>query len=775
MKKLSLIFILLFVQAFVFSQLATNDWRIHVSFTNPSAIATDNKLVMCAFENGLLEYDIEASETSIWSYTNYLSDVRVSTVHYDSYSESFWVGYVNGNIDRISNNTVHNIPYLKLANIIGSKKINSFTENNGIVYAVADFGILAINPLKNEIKETYYTNNDGFLNLEIVFLNDSIYTLTSKGLYAASKNNPILADYSQWHLIPSTAISGDSLRYTKMALFGSNILMNKNKDGFGEDTVIQYTNGSISYPINEDLELKDIKVLDDQLYVVHQYGVFVYDQLFNEKDIFFQYQFANIITSSSITKTNNGAYYIADNSFGMVKFTNNWNNSVLSPSGPAANIFYRANSLQGELIFSAGRIGKSGPEFNNSGVYTLKDEEWKYYSRFNQTKLDTLEFWDMNGVAINPKDKNTIAISACGGDYSLFIIKDHEQISELYGPANTEIEGMQGFPEVSCISEVQYDKKGNLWMININSNYPLKVLTKDGLFYKFNTGTITRNKFVEKLTIDNDGNPWFSVPGVGIVGYFTKGTIEDPSDDNYKILDKGENTGALPNNEVTDIILTKDNKLWITTSLGFSILSNPTSVAEASYGGYNTYRPKVNYGGNTEYFFGETFISCGTVDGGNRKWLGTENAGLFCLSEDGYSIVYEFNTANSKLISNTIYDLEFNGKTGELFVLTDLGLVSLRVDASDGRDDYKEVIVFPNPVQPDYDGVVTIQGIKTNSDVKVTDMAGNIVYETTSNGGTATWNCRKVNGEEVATGVYLIWTAPKEGKGRKVGKVTVIR
>ena len=245
--------------------------------------------------------------------------------------------------------------------------------------------------------------------------------------------------------------------------------------------------------------------------------------------------------------------------------------------------------------------------------------------------------------------------------------------------------------------------------------------------------------------------------------------------DNYKILDRGENTGALPNNEVTDIILTKDNKLWITTSLGFSILSNPSSVSEASYGGYNTYRPKVNYGGNTEYFFGETFISCGTVDGGNRKWLGTENAGLFCLSEDGYSIVYEFNTANSKLISNTIYDLEFNGKTGELFVLTDLGLVSLRVDASDGRDDYKEVIVFPNPVQPDYDGVVTIQGIKTNSDVKVTDMAGNIVYETTSNGGTATWNCRKVNGEEVATGVYLIWTAPKEGKGRKVGKVTVIR
>ncbi len=775
MKKLSLIFIFLLFKTFIFSQLATNDWRIHVSFTNPTAIATDSKIVMCAFENGLLEYDIAASETSIWSYTNHLSDVKISTVYYDAYSESFWVGYENGNIDKIYHNTVFNIPYLKLANIIGSKKINSFAENNGIVYVVADFGILAINPAKNDIKETYYTNNDGFKNLETVFLNDSIYTLTPKGLYAAAKNNPILADYSQWKLIPATAITDSSLHYTKMTIFDTHILMNKNKDGFGDDTIVQYVNGSINHPISNNLELKDIKVFDNQLYVVHQYGVIIFDDLFTVKDNLYQYQFTSSINSSTITKDSNGELFIADNIFGLVKFKNNWDNAVLSPSGPAATAFYRANSLQDELIFSAGRIGKGGPEFNSSGVYTLKDEEWRYYSRFNQNLLDTITFWDMNGIAINPKDKNTIAIGACGSQFSLFIIKDHSQISELYGPFNSEIEMMYTSSGVNCISEVKYDKKGNLWMINTHSNYPLKVLTKDGLFYKFNTGSSTKQRFVEKLTIDGDGNPWFSVPGIGVVGYFTNGTIEDPSDDNYKILNKGESTGALPNNDVTDIILTKDNKLWITTSLGFSILSNPSSVANAPYGGYNTYRPKVNYKGDTEYFFGETSISCGTVDGGNRKWLGTDNAGLFCLAEDGYSIIYEFNTSNSKLISNTIYDIEFNGKTGELFVLTDLGLVSLRTDASDGRDDYKEVIVFPNPVQPEYDGVVTIQGIKTDSDVKVTDMAGNIVYETTSNGGTATWNCRKINGEEVATGVYLIWTAPKEGKGRKVGKVTVIR
>ena len=59
--------------------------------------------------------------------------------------------------------------------------------------------------------------------------------------------------------------------------------------------------------------------------------------------------------------------------------------------------------------------------------------------------------------------------------------------------------------------------------------------------------------------------------------------------------------------------------------------------------------------------------------------------------------------------------------------------------------------------------------------IKVTDVAGNLIYQTTSNGGTATWSGKTLNGEQVATGVYLIWTAPNTGKGRKVGKVAIIR
>ena len=85
-----------------------------------------------------------------------------------------------------------------------------------------------------------------------------------------------------------------------------------------------------------------------------------------------------------------------------------------------------------------------------------------------------------------------------------------------------------------------------------------------------------------------------------------------------------------------------------------------------------------------------------------------------------------------------------------------------------------EINVFPNPVRPNFNGLITIQGIRYNSDVKITDVAGNLVYKTTSNGGTASWNVRTLDGQKVATGVYLIWTAANSGAGRKVGKVLVI-
>ena len=148
------------------------------------------------------------------------------------------------------------------------------------------------------------------------------------------------------------------------------------------------------------------------------------------------------------------------------------------------------------------------------------------------------------------------------------------------------------------------------------------------------------------------------------------------------------------------------------------------------------------------------------------------------LSQDGSEIIEQHTTQNSPLISDNILDLKLDQTTGELFIITDKGLVSYRTNATYEDPEYSTTKVFPNPVRPTFSGLVTIEGIRYDSDVKITDIAGNLVYKTTSNGGTATWDVKTLDGQAVASGVYIIWTATneaKDGQDKIVGKVLVIR
>jgi hypothetical protein len=326
----------------------------------------------------------------------------------------------------------------------------------------------------------------------------------------------------------------------------------------------------------------------------------------------------------------------------------------------------------------------------------------------------------------------------------------------------------------SLVSDIKYDNLGNLWVLNGYTINPLKVYTKDKEWYNLSVGSTASNKVTKKLVIDYNGNKWFSVSGVGLYGYNDNGTISSSNDDKTVLLNVGELTGALPSNEVTAIAYDFDNEIWIGTDNGFAILYNSTAAFDAVPGDYNARRIKLEFEGNVEYMLGNTYITDIEVDGGNRKWIATANAGILLLSPDGLEILEQHTTANSPLISNNILDLEIDHKTGELFIITDLGLVSYRSNATYEDPEYSDVTIFPNPARPDFNGPISIQGIRYNSDVKITDAAGNLVYKTTSNGGTATWDGKTTQGDPVKTGVYLIWTAANEGKGKFVGKVLVV-
>ena len=85
-----------------------------------------------------------------------------------------------------------------------------------------------------------------------------------------------------------------------------------------------------------------------------------------------------------------------------------------------------------------------------------------------------------------------------------------------------------------------------------------------------------------------------------------------------------------------------------------------------------------------------------------------------------------------------------------------------------------EALVFPNPVTNKHPGPIAISGLITNASVKITDVSGNLIFETTANGGQAIWNGQNKMGERASSGVYLVLSTDFSGKETIVSKILFI-
>ncbi len=753
------------------AQVGTGQWRLHVPSKNAHDVVAFNNRVYAAYVNGVSEYDFASGETTIWDAVNSLSDISVSCL--GKHSNSLWIGYDNGNIDKISDNRVTNISAIKLAGIQGSKKINKLVEYGSFIYAATGFSIVKLDPTKNEVRDTYYPTNGNAPILDIAFKNDSIYAITSDRLYKGKINNIALADPTQWQVDSRVPVLTNN-QYSEIEVAGNELFILYNDDAFGLDSVFRLEDQGLVSVVNElfTMEIKSINNVNDNLAVNFFDGTNIYKNDFTIEESILVYSASANVRPRKIARSD-GHYWVADEENGLVKYASYGNSQEIAFPGPPKNSYYAMDWFQGKLVVAGGSLAGEAGTFNKSGIYIFEDEKWKLKDPANMTLWNTPLFWDAIAVSINPVNTDQIAV----GSYSLVplsLLSDAGQVTDTITPNNSILEWGSIGNGSSEVTDLRYDELGNLWILNGYSNKPLKVLTKDGEWYQFDLALGAKNKHSQKMAIDYNGNKWVSIKDAGLFGFKDNGTISSLGDDKTVRLTIGQNQGNLPSNQINAIAVDFDNEIWIGTDAGFAILYNSDAAFDAGAGDFDAQRIKIEFEGNVEYVLGATDITSIVVDGANRKWFGTASAGIVLMSADGLEILEQHTTDNSPLISNAIVDLELDQSTGELFIITDKGLVSYRTDATYEDPEYENVIVFPNPARPDFDGPITIQGIRYNSDVKITDVAGNLVYSTTSNGGTATWNGKTLNGEPVGTGVYLIWTAANEGKGKKVGKVLVV-
>ena len=275
------------------------------------------------------------------------------------------------------------------------------------------------------------------------------------------------------------------------------------------------------------------------------------------------------------------------------------------------------------------------------------------------------------------------------------------------------------------------------------------------------------------MLIDSWGQKW-GVLGRdgGLFVYNDNNTIDNPADDQYKILNTAIGNGALPTTSVFSIAEDLDGEIWVGTDKGIGVFYNPSSVF--SGGNFDAQQILIQEGDYGQYLLSEEKVKCITIDGANRKWIGTEKSGVFLLSEEGTEEILHFTTENSPLFSNNIIDIAINPENGEVFIGTEKGLISYRSDATEGATTQEKTHVFPNPVRKSYSGPIAISGLVADANIKITDIDGNLVFEDFAKGGQAIWNGKNKNGERASTGVYLVFSTDINGIEKTVSKILFI-
>ena len=341
-----------------------------------------------------------------------------------------------------------------------------------------------------------------------------------------------------------------------------------------------------------------------------------------------------------------------------------------------------------------------------------------------------------------------------------------------YNQSNSPLRGVTN-EEVARVSGLCYDAYGNLWVTNSNTTNLLHVLKTDNSWVTINSLRGDIATVAQCVYVDSRGYKWITAPRSATQSLYVfddNKTIDNQTDDRLRVISMNA-SAEVESSVVKCITEDKDGRMWIGTNKGVKVIYDPAKVFDGTSLPRNII---MEQGGYASVLLEFEEVSCIAVDGANRKWMGTSKAGVFLISENGTEELLHFTAENSFLLSNVIYDIAIDGRTGEVFFSTDKGVCSYRGTATEGGEYYTDVKVFPNPVHSGYTGVIAVSGLMENSFCKIVDAAGNLIWQGYANGGELVWDGKDFKGRRPATGVYFVFSSSKTGKEKNVAKFLFI-
>lgn len=446
--------------------------------------------------------------------------------------------------------------------------------------------------------------------------------------------------------------------------------------------------------------------------------------------------------------------------------------STLQPGGPKYNNFYGMRFVN-NLLYTCGGLWGHLIDAGRPGTIQVLDKgNWTIYDDSIAAKTG-IKYVDVNSVDVDPLDPNHVFAGAKSGLYEFQngkFIKHYNSENSLITSFNNTSKNYQ------LITSVKFDTDGNLWMLNSQSpsNQSLIEYTKDGKWVSHHKPELYNLGSLECLMQDSRGLLWF------VNNYHDLPSIYcyQASTDQLNIYSSfvNEDGTTLTPNYVRYVTEDKNHDMWIGTNIGPLLLYKKDITSDTPI--FTQVKVPRNDGTNyADYLLSGVDISCIAIDGSNRKWFGTNGNGIYVISNDCLTQIYHFTTNNSNLLSNNIEAIAINEQTGEVFAGTDKGLCSYMSDASSPNNEMTKdnVWAYPNPVKPDYTGLITITGLSFDADIKIVTTNGILVNQGRSNGGTYTWNGKDLKGQKVASGIYMVETATSDGSKGTVCKIAIVK
>jgi len=757
--RLLLITILLItINKVSFSQIQVGEWREHFSYNKTYCVADAGDKVYVAGELAVFSYDKEDGSIERLSKVTGFSDAEIQTIAYNKTNNTLIIAYKNSNIDILKDNVIYNFSEIKRKQISHNKTINKITFIGNTAYLSCGFGIVLLDTEKLEFSDTYIIGEDAsYVNINDVSLfENKLYAATDNGLFFADFNEINLSDYRNWQI--DTSIPDSDYKINILASFNGNLFANQINSSTENDTLYSLNN-NIWNIFEEDLNnIKSITNTKNHIVFTSKNCIKIFNTSLNitEEASWYFFHKGEISTWPEINfgiVDDNEKIFIADNRYGLVH--NNFGYFEYAfPNGPANNLTAKAETLNGKLITTNGNDKATAwysPLFN-----VFENETWETHSITSDTAKNFFS------IAINPDNSDNIFIGSWG--YGIFEF-DKYIWTNNYNCINSSLQAISdyGYGYIR-INDLTFDNNGNLWITNERVAKPISVKTKDNEWHNFNfNGSITKF-YPEEIIVTKNNSKWVVLgESKGILAFNDNKTPLDESDDEYKIFSPVTSEGESVSNTVYSIEEDKDGNIWVGTGEGVVIYYNPNDVFTD-----NIYADRIqltSFGKDTteQYLLSTDVVTDIETDGANRKWIGTQNSGVFLVSDNGKEEIHNFNKYNSPLPSNSINDITINNISGEVFFLTDKGILSYRSDATGADEYFGNVYVFPNPVRPEYSGEITITGLAYDVNVKITDISGNIVFETNSLGGQAIWNGQTFDGRKVSSGVYLVFSTNNDG------------